>query len=1310
MTRHIPLRPFTTLAVLLTATVAFADPALPRGGVAVWIASEKQDPTRWAGELAGIHERTGRLVLGLHPNREAVAKARNELARLGTAGPIVVDHLPSGQPLPMIDNSANLLIASKGIPIAEADILRVLAPGGVAQLLGGDKAQEIRKPWPDDIDAWTHYLHDTGNNAVADDDRIGPPRHLQWQAGPRWGRHHDHLSSVSATVTSAGRVFAIIDEGSYLSPQLPADWQLVARDAFNGALLWKRPIAKWQTHLWPLKSGPANLPRRLVAVDDKVYVTLGIDAPVSVLYARTGKMIRELPDSEGTEEILVVGDTVLALVNKTPVDYAADAKVDPEESNSRDSRTTYSPEMGRIWSGIRSPRWSHGRRAILAYNRKDGRPLWQKPSEVIPLTLAADNDRVYFHNTDKVVALDISNGEEAWTSEPVPVWEGLQGQGLQSWFAPTLVVHNGTVIFAGGEKTNMSYVGYATDDIGQDTMTAFSAETGKKLWTAASPFSGYNSPEDVFVAQGKVWTGNTAKGGADGRYLSYDLKTGELVDNFPPTLDAYWFHHRCYRAKATKNYILSSRAGIEFIDLDSGQWSINHWVRGACLYGIMPANGLVYSPPHPCACYPEAKLYGFTALAAPRAESGKGKTKEVQRLQKGPACNASALQSPASSLQPGNWPTYRADASRSGATHATISAGLKPSWTTQLGGNLTQPVVADGRLFVAAKDSHLVHALDAQTGKKLWSHVSGGRIDSPPTIDGSRVLFGSADGYVTCLRSEDGQLVWRYRVAPADLRTVSFDQIESVWPVHGSVLVQDGIATVVAGRSMYLDGGLHVCRLDVETGRLLSEEIMDDRDPESEGSLQDHIKGLNMPVALTDVLSSDGERLYMRSQVMDLAGKRVKLGPANTGFHHLFTPYGFTDDSWFHRIYWVYGDGFQGGVGGYGNGKNFPAGRILVNNDDTVFGYGRKPEFYRWTSVLDYQLFAAAKPGGDSGAPRAIYFENTESLDPTQKPITVAAWIKTDRPDGTILVRGANLNGFALTLIRSQPQMLLRTKGTTHVAKASRAIGDDWTHVAGVLHADGRMEVFVNGEVAGATEGVPMLSANPSIAMKVGYDDTNQLLPKPLVPFSGTLDEVMLFHRALAPEEIQTLADPTARLTDDLRRQQVLHLAFNDGKTNDTSGLGNNGRLEDTRAITTDGPAGTALVLEQPKNLIASTRNRSGSKIAYHWTRDVPILVRAMALASDKLVIAGPADVLDEVSSFQTISDTATQKLLAKQDAVFRGKNGGMLQVVDAGSGETLTELELNSPPVFDGLIVVDGKVFLSTMDGHVVAMDAEAN
>lgn len=55
-----------------------------------------------------------------------------------------------------------------------------------------------------------------------------------------------------------------------------------------------------------------------------------------------------------------------------------------------------------------------------------------------------------------------------------------------------------------------------------------------------------------------------------------------------------------------------------------------------------------------------------------------------------------------------------------------------------------------------------------------------------------RVLFGSRDGWVYCLQASDGQLVWRFRAAPEERKMMAFEQLESTWPVHGSVLVQKG--------------------------------------------------------------------------------------------------------------------------------------------------------------------------------------------------------------------------------------------------------------------------------------------------------------------------------------------------------------------------------------------------------------------------------------------------------------------------------------------------------------------------------------
>ena len=62
---------------------------------------------------------------------------------------------------------------------------------------------------------------------------------------------------------------------------------------------------------------------------------------------------------------------------------------------------------------------------------------------------------------------------------------------------------------------------------------------------------------------------------------------------------------------------------------------------------------------------------------------------------------------------------------------------------------------------------------------------------------------------------------------------MAWEQLESAWPVHGSVLVHDDVLYCTAGRSMFLDGGLRFLRLEPATGKLLGEVVMDDRDPES---------------------------------------------------------------------------------------------------------------------------------------------------------------------------------------------------------------------------------------------------------------------------------------------------------------------------------------------------------------------------------------------------------------------------------------------------------------------------------------------
>jgi hypothetical protein len=192
-------------------------------------------------------------------------------------------------------------------------------------------------------------------------------------------------------------------------------------------------------------------------------------------------------------------------------------------------------------------------------------------------------------------------------------------------------------------------------------------------------------------------------------------------------------------------------------------------------------------------------------------------------------------------------------------------------------------------------------------------------------------------------------------------------QLESVWPVHGSVLVRDGVLYCVAGRSMFLDGGMRFLRLDARTGEKLSETVLDERHPQTGEHLQADLKWPNLPTGLPDVLSSDGRYVYMRAQRFDLMGKRPEVvAPTEytdqTGEGaHLFCPTGFLDDAGWHRTYWLFGKSFIGGAGGWHLAcLRAPAGRIMVFDESSIYGFGRTPERLRG-SPFAYHLFATEK-------------------------------------------------------------------------------------------------------------------------------------------------------------------------------------------------------------------------------------------------------------------------------------------------------------------------------------------------------------
>lgn len=902
------------------------------------------------------------LVQGLDTGAANVEAARRHVRSRGLYGRVSVDRL-LGTRLPYVDNLVNLVVAEDPGDVAVEEVIRVLAPEGVAYVKQGEAWKKTVKPRPEKIDDWTHYLHDAAGNAVAADLEVGPPRHIRWVADPLWSRSHEFNPSINALVSGGGRMFYILDEGMAGLPDLrfPARWSICARDAFSGVFLWKRPVPNWGYREWNTRgmwSAPLTLNRRVVTDGDRVFVTLGYQAPVTVLDAASGEKIRTISGSLGTDEMILT-DGVLLLCIREELSVAKPPARKPKHRRNPNEFNIGPP----------------GPAAIVAVDVESGEHLWKvEPRPVAVLSLAALEGRACYHGSGAVTCLDLATGGRLWTAACPP------GGGSRH-SAGTLVMHDDVVLFTGGKG-----------------LTAFSADDGKVLWTGPRVSGpGISHPPDLFVADGLVWGGDTP--GMNSRERTavkrqgYDLRTGEVQRTIEvPFLFSPLHHVRCYRSKATDRYLLLTKRGLEFFDLQGDDHMRNDWLRAMCHYGAMPCNGLLYVPSHHCFCYPGVKIKGFFALDAAKETSPRPRDQRdpPSRFQRGPAFGQ-IIQAPSSTVDPSDWPTYRRDALRSGHTKTAVPVALKKAWQTELTGKITPPVVVGDKLYVAEVDAQRICCLDAQSGAMGWTFTAGSRVDSPPTLHEGLVLFGCRDGWVYCLRAADGELVWRFRAAPEDRRIVAFDRVESPWPVPGSVLVLDGVAYVAAGRSSFLDGGIHLCGLKPSTGELLYQTCAEGPWPDVN---QDVGRPFDMEGTKSDILVTDGTNLYLYQMAFDkelrdvTAPRASDLGDRKAG-RRLVATGGFLEDVWYDRTFWTYSDRWPGFY--YANDAP-KAGQILVFDDTTTYGLHVFTERLRLSPAFTpggegYELFADDNDNEPVLAPNSINREKGPGFSREHPPI-----------------------------------------------------------------------------------------------------------------------------------------------------------------------------------------------------------------------------------------------------------------------------------------------------------------------------------
>ena len=750
-----------TVAVCLTGR-ADADPA----DEAKAIISRAKTPGKLCvvvgsagGELlVELNRAGGFLVQGLSPDAELVAKARTYIQAKGLYGMVTVQQHTLAK-FPYTEDLVSLLVVTDPKGMAVSEIVRVLAPGGVVIIRkDGAAVEDLKK-----AARAMGVQGDLSDIAAGGWLRLVKPV----PAGMDVWTHdrHDATGNPVSADTLAGpprRVRWVMGPVGGANNFVSADGRsfygsLHARDSYNGLLLWRRSL---------------NM-NRIMPVTDGKRVFAAHAGKLLALDAATGETLLTYKQAGWPLTRILHADGVLIAI---------------------------------------------GYDALRVQDVETGKRLWKRQASV-PGCVTVGEGRVFFieGNTrrgelSKLTALDLKTGQLLWQKtvrlrKKGPTdYEWLPKAARSSYYKGRLAFEVST--FTDLPEPNGIYV--------------VSAKDGEMLWTRSYPPHGAHAKQArALFARDLAWVVQNNK------LFGLDLASGSVRHEFKGGSG------HCYPPVATTRFIFSGEMSVT--DLVSGQLDENRITKGSCSRnaGVIPANGLAYAFPKSCVCWPMLKGYAALAPAKPASGGRPATGRKDLVIERGSAQAPPSLRKADPAAE---WPSYRYDAGRSGATPAEVPTELTVLWRQRaarrkyrqpydwrynpfVSGAITPPVVAAGLVIVAAPDQHQVVAVDAASGAEKWRFTADGRVDTPPTVVKGRVLFGTHGGSVYCLSAADGKLLWRGRAAADDEQILAFGQVESPWPVPGSVLVMGDTAYFAAGRQYLADGGVRVFAVDVKTGR-----------------------------------------------------------------------------------------------------------------------------------------------------------------------------------------------------------------------------------------------------------------------------------------------------------------------------------------------------------------------------------------------------------------------------------------------------------------------------------------------------------
>ncbi len=946
------------LAVLFGKAFGLAESWSPQsagvaGGVIVVVGAQGADAAVAAVQAGPF------LAQVLVDDDAALAALGQRLQRHGVYGLVSADRLPGDGKLPYAENLVNLVAIAeperaKGIL---AECARVLRPHGALVIPAGSVSEA--------------ELQAAGLSPAG---RLGTDQGWQvarkpWPAGMDGWTHPRHGPDGNAVSrdTLAGpprRVRWVAGPPQEVSNLVVSEGRnfyagVLARDGFNGLRLWERPIKPsparggYSFRIEPRSVHPVAVGQHLLVVDQDRLVALD---------GATGQVAAEYPQAGTPREILAIDGAILAL----------------------------------------------GEHEVRAVDQKTAALRWRVEATE-PRYPAAAEGALYFIQGKRTkgaaceaVAVNLADGSVRWRqSFPwLPAVRGLVAQG------PWLVFEISTL----------------SDDKPGNLIHVVSAADGTPRWNHTFvPGMAHMKQARALLTAGLLWVLDEKK------CVGLDLLTGQAQREHP----AGWGH--CFPPIATPRFLFAGE--MDLTDLATGVVDANRITKGACSRdaGFVVANGLVYTAPKHCTCWPMLRDYTALASERPGGPAMPAHPEPRHFLLESPKPEASATSSGGTGAKTqgpaepdSDWPCYRHDAWRSGSTPADVPPRLQTRWKVAISawpdgpvardwrenafarGPVTPPVCAGGIVYVAATDAHQVVALDLATGRKRWAFTANGRVDTPPTLYRGLCLCGTRTGYVYALDARDGRLRWRLRAAPVDERIVAYGQLESPWPVPGSILVTEGLAFFAAGRQPLADGGILVFAVDPAAGQIRWVQRLDSV-PQT-----NFYGGAGFEFKAFDLLQREGRSVVLSRWLFDLDTGQMTcdwqsgFGHVVTGGSGVMVPRGF----------WSYGPRYESEQ----ISERPFVEPLVVFRDDTLWGCSQdRKTVYRRDFRLgagekfDRQWYAkwtilneARKHGGDLWRSQRLARGAAWSRDAAEwlpRPARVAAMALTPK---ALLLAGSN--------------------------------------------------------------------------------------------------------------------------------------------------------------------------------------------------------------------------------------------------------------------------------------------------------------